>query len=95
MWPGFGENMRVLEWIIGRCEGQLDATETAIGYLPSKADINTEGLNMDMNVLDQLLSIDAGGWQAEAESVKKFLTRYGDRVPAELFSELKTLKDQL
>ena len=95
MWPGFGENMRVLEWIIGRCEGQFDATETAIGHLPSAADINTQDLDMDMNVLDQLLTVDQAGWQAESESVKKFLTHYGDRVPVELFAELEAMENKL
>jgi phosphoenolpyruvate carboxykinase (GTP) len=95
MWPGFGENMRVLEWIIGRCEGQFDATETAIGHLPSAADINTQDLDMDMNVLDQLLTVDQAGWKAESDSVKKFLINYGDRVPAELFAELEAMENKL
>jgi len=95
MWPGFGENMRVLEWIIGRCQGQLEATETAIGHLPTQADINTDGLDMDMEVLDQLLTVDQQGWSQEVASVNEFLNEYGERVPDELFSELEYINSEL
>ncbi len=95
MWPGFGENMRVLEWIIGRCEGQLSAKDTAIGKLPEIKDINTSGLDMNLNVLDQLLTVEADAWQQEATSVVEFLTEYGDRVPQALFDELKLIQTQL
>ncbi len=94
MWPGFGENMRVLEWIIGRCDGELSARETAIGQLPEVKDINTNDLNMDMQVLDQLLTVEADAWKAEVNSVESFLQEYGDRVPEALFAELQnTLKN--
>lgn len=95
MWPGFGENMRVLEWIIGRCQGELDATETAIGHLPSRDDINTNDLDMDLNVLDELLKVDKEAWKKEAESVTDFLNEYGDRVPQTLYSQLQQMTEKL
>ncbi|MFC3192996.1 phosphoenolpyruvate carboxykinase (GTP) [Marinicella sediminis] len=95
MWPGFGENMRVLEWIIGRCQDQLDANETAIGMLPSRDDINTKDLDMDLNVLDELLAVDQQAWQNELSSVDAFLQGYGERVPAALFKQLRRISDQL
>ncbi|TDR20616.1 phosphoenolpyruvate carboxykinase (GTP) [Marinicella litoralis] len=95
MWPGFGENMRVLEWIIGRCDNQLGANETAIGLLPSSQDINTKDLGMDLSVLDELLKVDKSAWKDEVTSVEGFLRNYGSRVPGELFRELKEIDDQL
>ena len=95
MWPGFGENMRVLEWIIGRCQDQVKANETAIGLLPSRDDINTDELDMDLNVLDELLTVDQAAWQDELDSVDAFLQGYGERVPAALFKQLRTISGQL
>ncbi|WP_223787235.1 phosphoenolpyruvate carboxykinase (GTP) [Marinicella meishanensis] len=95
MWPGFGENMRVLEWIIARCQDQVGAQETAIGHLPQVADLNTDDLDMDLGVLDQLLTVDAAGWQKEAESVTEFLAEFGDRVPQALYDQLQTLQAKL
>lgn len=95
MWPGFGENMRVLEWIVGRCQGELSASETAIGHVPTKSDINTNDLNMDMTVLEELLTVDAEGWKNETKSIQSFLDEYGDRVPEALYDELKTTEQKL
>ena len=95
MWPGFGENMRVLEWIIARCDNQMDANETAIGLLPASQDINTKDLDMDLSVLDELLTVNKEAWKSEVTSVEAFLRKYGNRVPAELFKELKGIDDQL
>ena len=95
MWPGFGENMRVLEWIIGRCQEQLNANETAIGLLPSRDDINTDQLDMDLNVLDELLTVEKAAWQDELDSVDAFLQGYGERVPAALFKQLRKISEQL
>jgi len=87
--------MRVLEWIIARCQDQVGAHETAIGHLPAASDLNTQDLDMDMAVLDQLLTVDAAGWQQEADSVTEFLSGFGDRVPAALYDQLNTLKQKL
>lgn len=95
MWPGFGENMRVLEWIIGRCTDQLQARETAIGYLPEVKDINTDNLDMDLAVLEQLLTVDVDAWKTEVNSVEAFLKEYGDRVPSALFEELLAVDNHL
>lgn len=97
MWPGFGDNFRVLEWIIKRCEGTVDAKETAIGYVPYADDINLEGLkDFTKADLEKILYIDNEKWTAEAEEITNFYnTTFGDRLPAELADELAALKERL
>ena len=95
MWPGFGENMRVLEWIIGRCQGTAEAHETAIGLMPKAHDINTENLDLDSDVLEALLAVEVDGWQKENKSVAEFLQEYGDRVPQALYDELTQSNQKL
>ena len=95
LWPGFGENLRVLRWIIERCENRADATETAIGYLPLAADIDTNGLDMRDGDMDWLLSIDTASWREEAAAIGEYLQSYGDRLPASLADEHKKLQDAL
>lgn len=73
MWPGFGDNFRVLEWIIKRCEGKADAVETPIGYLPRPEDINLEGLDMDMETLKKILTVDNEKWTAETKENRRVL----------------------
>ncbi len=95
IWPGFGDNMRVLEWIIDRCEGKVDAVETPIGYVPNAEDINIEGLSdVNLDTIKELLTIDKENWKKEAEGIEQF---YGEltRVPAELYDELAKLKANL
>ena len=87
LWPGFGDNLRVIEWMIRRVEGQADAVETAIGYLPRPADLNTDGLDVSPGALEQLLGVDEDGWRAELEAVGAYLEGYGDRAPARLREE--------
>ena len=88
MWPGFGDNMRVLEWIINRCKGQAEVTETAIGGMPLPADINIEGLATDNATLAALLDVDAPAWSAEMEQIREYLEEYGERLPAQMIVEL-------
>ncbi len=97
MWPGFGDNLRVLEWIIKRCEGEVDARETAIGYLPYAKDINLEGLEDEVTVesLEKILDVDKDLWKAEAEGIEEFFQMFGDRIPEELTDSLATLKANL
>ena len=97
MWPGFGDNLRVLEWIIKRCEGEVDAQETAIGYLPYAKDINLEGLEDEVTVesLESILDVDKALWAQEAEGIGEFYAKFGDRLPETLKSELETLKANL
>ena len=95
IWPGFGENMRVLMWILARCEGKVDAVETAIGYLPKPEDINIEGLDLDLNVMKELLTVDHDAWLSDVENIKNFYKQVGDRVPHELYDELEMLETNL
>ncbi len=95
IWPGFGDNMRVLLWILARCEGKVDATETPIGYVPNADDINIEGLDIDKDTLKGLLSVDKDLWLEDCEGIHKFYAEVGDRVPAELYVELKALEERL
>ena len=84
MWPGFGDNLRVLEWMLKRVEGTAGAVETDIGLLPRAEDLNTDGLALDAKALDELLHVDRTGWQAEMQEVGEYLTGYGERTPAAL-----------
>jgi phosphoenolpyruvate carboxykinase (GTP) len=95
MWPGFGENLRVLRWIADRCEGKVDAIETPIGLLPRKQDLDTSGLHMDPSALETLLSIDAGAWRQEVDAIGKYLDEFGSRVPQQLREELKAVARRL
>jgi len=87
MWPGFGENMRVLEWIVRRCKGELTAVDTPIGRLPAPGDLNLEGINVDAATLEKLLAVDVDGWKAELAEVGEYLDSYGDRMPPALKAE--------
>jgi phosphoenolpyruvate carboxykinase (GTP) len=87
MWPGFGENMRVLEWIVRRCQGDLDAVESPIGRLPAPGDLNLEGINVDATTVERLLAVDVDGWKAELAEVGDYLDSYGSRTPASLKAE--------
>lgn len=84
LWPGFGENLRVLRWIIDRCEGRVAANETPIGYLPHPVDIDTTDLDISDAAMTTLTSIDRDQWRAEMESIGEYLDTYGDRLPAAL-----------
>lgn len=95
IWPGFGDNMRVLDWIIDRCEGKAQGETTPIGILPKASELNTRGLNMDEKDLRQLLSIDKKLWQAETADIEKHYEKFGARLPQELRGELMALKANL
>ncbi len=95
LWPGFGDNFRVLEWIVARCNGEADANETAIGYVPSASDINLEGLDMDIKVLEDILYVDNAKWLKETEGIEEFYQKFGDRLPEELKNQLRGLKERL
>ena len=95
IWPGFGDNMRVLEWILARCEGKVDAVETAIGYVPVAEDINIEGLDLSLDTLKGLLSVDTESWKADIANIKEFYNLVGDHVPAEMWEELAALEARL
>lgn len=92
LWPGFGDNMRVLEWILNRCDNAVDAQETAIGYVPYAKDIDLEGLDYSRETLESILYVDKARWSAEADEIKEFYKQFGDKLPKELSESLATLK---
>lgn len=97
IWPGFGDNMRVLDWIIRRCEGTVGAEETAIGYLPKPEDLNLEGIEDEVTpeILDTLLDVDKDLWKAEVEDIKEFYKQFGDKLPKEMSKQLADLEARL
>jgi phosphoenolpyruvate carboxykinase (GTP) len=95
MWPGFGENMRVLDWIIRRCKGEVPAIETAIGYLPASEDLNLEGLEINAATVAELLNVDAPAWGEEFRQIRIELEEYGDHLPAQMLEELEQSSNAL
>jgi phosphoenolpyruvate carboxykinase (GTP) len=95
LWPGYGDNARVLAWIFDRCDGSIDATETPIGRLPYQSDLNTDGLEIDPGILDELLVGDASEWRDEAALIEEHFALFGDRLPDELRDNLSKLKRRL
>ena len=95
VWPGFGDNMRVLNWIIDRCEGKATASETAIGYIPQPEDIDLTDLDMDIETLKSILKVDKDVWTKEAEEIEEHYKKFGDKLPAALREQLDTLKANL
>jgi len=95
LWPGFGENLRVLRWIIDRCENRVDANETPIGYLPNPEDIDTRDLDISTDALAALTSIDLQQWREEMLSVGEYLESYGDRLPDALRQQQQAIVKKL
>lgn len=95
LWPGYGENFRVLEWIIRRCENKVDADKAPIGFIPKAEDINTEELDVSEEVLRELLTIDGDSWINDVTSIEEFYKKIGDTLPNELKYELNVLKQNL
>ncbi len=95
IWPGFGDNLRVLKWILDRCEGKAEANETAIGFVPNAEDIDLTGLDFDLETLKGILEVDNDLWKAEIGGIEEFYAKFGDKLPAELVKELDTLKANL
>ncbi len=95
IWPGFGDNLRVLEWILKRCEDKADAVETPIGFVPHAEDINIEGLEISLDTLKGLLDVDRDLWKSETEGITEFYAKFGDKLPAELRHQLDALKARL
>jgi phosphoenolpyruvate carboxykinase (GTP) len=89
LWPGFGENLRVLRWIIDRCNGAADARDTAIGYLPTPTDLDLHGLEISPAAVQELLAVNPALWAEEFAGISKYLAEFGDRVPQALKSELQ------
>ena len=95
IWPGFGENSRVLEWIFNRCEGTAEAVETPIGRLPTLDGLNFSGLDLSQDDIATLLKVDVEGWLSEIPMIEEYYSSFGDHVPSELWQELQLLKEQL
>jgi phosphoenolpyruvate carboxykinase (GTP) len=95
LWPGFGDNMRVLNWILDRCDGKADAVETPIGYLPRPEDIDTTDLDVSPEVMKELLTVDKEIWRGEAQEIEEHYKKFGDKLPKELRQQLDALEKRL
>jgi phosphoenolpyruvate carboxykinase (GTP) len=95
LWPGFGENLRVLDWILKRCAGAIGAEQTPIGNLPRPQDLNTSGLNVDATQLHALLAVDPALWRKEVGEIRTYLQQYGERLPAQMLEQLKLTETRL
>ena len=96
IWPGFGDNMRVLMWILARCAGKVDAKITPIGYVPNAEDINIEGLkDVTLDTVRELLTVDKEAWLADVQNIKEFYAQVGSRVPEAMYDELAALEARL
>ncbi|HTO54174.1 MAG TPA: phosphoenolpyruvate carboxykinase (GTP) [Myxococcota bacterium] len=95
LWPGYGENSRVLKWVFERCEGEVKGVETPIGILPTESELDTRGLDLDPEDLAVLLGVDVGGWLEEIPMIRSHYASFGDRLPRELGQELAALEQRL
>ena len=95
LWPGYGENSRVLKWVFERLDGTADANKTAIGYLPDAESLDTTGLNVSPEELETLLSIDQAGWREAVPQIREHFVNFGDRLPAKLTASLDSLESAL
>lgn len=95
LWPGFGENIRVLKWIIDRANNSVGAKETPIGLIPNIEDMDMKGLDIPKENMDKLFNIDKDGWLKEVDDISEFFKKFGDRMPKELWNELKHMKKNL
>jgi phosphoenolpyruvate carboxykinase (GTP) len=95
MWPGFGDNMRVLKWVIERCNGQSEAVKTPVGYVPKTGDIDVSGLDLDPEVVAALLDIDAETWRGEIEEIDKYFATYGDRLPQAIRGQIERIRNEI
>jgi phosphoenolpyruvate carboxykinase (GTP) len=95
IWPGFGDNVRVLKWIFSRVKGRVSAEKTAIGLFPKKEDLDLVGLNLAQEELDQLLTVDPQQWLEEVGRIKSYFAKFGEHLPNELNEELKQLSERL
>ncbi|MFL6620995.1 MAG: phosphoenolpyruvate carboxykinase (GTP) [Povalibacter sp.] len=95
LWPGYGENLRVLRWIADRCEERVDAVDTPIGYLPTADGLDTKGLNVSPDALATLLSVNTSAWHQEVEAIAHYLDEFGDRVPPQLHEQLREVRSRL
>ena len=95
IWPGFGDNLRVIEWVLKRAFGEADAAETPIGFVPKPEDINLEGSGVDEATLRDLLTVDLDLWKQEVVGIREFYAKFGDKLPQSLRDELDALEARL
>jgi phosphoenolpyruvate carboxykinase (GTP) len=95
LWPGFGENSRVIEWIVRRIEGAADAVDTPIGLLPAADTLNLDGLDLSEDQVEQLFRIDNESWLEECDLTEEYFTKFSDRVPPALLAELASVRYNL
>jgi len=95
LWPGFGENLRVLRWVIGRVHGEAGAGESPVGYVPRPGDVDTTGIDVPPAVLEELLAVDREGWRQAAQAQRQFLDTFGARMPREMLDENDALVGRL
>jgi phosphoenolpyruvate carboxykinase (GTP) len=95
LWPGYGENLRVLAWIIERCQGKAAGLDTPIGVVPARGALDFRGLGLNDKTVVELLAVDAAAWRQEADEVGAYLESYGERLPAALRAEVTALKSRL
>jgi phosphoenolpyruvate carboxykinase (GTP) len=95
LWPGYGENVRVLKWILERVNGKAQAEETPIGFVPTKHALTLDGVEISAENMDELLRVDAGDWQKEADQIGAYFKKFGDRLPPELRAEQAHLSERL
>ncbi len=95
LWPGYGDNLRVLEWILDRCRGEADAVPTPIGYVPTPKSLDLTGLTLSEKVIEELLAVDPAEWRQEVESIREFFKQFGERLPHAMIDELDSLDRRL
>ncbi|MDY0119890.1 MAG: phosphoenolpyruvate carboxykinase domain-containing protein, partial [Clostridia bacterium] len=95
LWPGFGENSRVLKWVAERCDGSVGAKETPIGYMPQIEDLDLQGLDIPEEDLEAITTIDPDEWAAELDAVEAHFESYGSKMPKELFEQLRRVRQNL
>ena len=95
LWPGFGENLRIVEWILARCRGEVEPVETPIGYVPNPKDIDMTGLSMPNRAMDKLFAVNRKDWLAEVDAVGKFFEGFGTRMPDEMWRQHELLRTRL
>ncbi len=95
LWPGFSENLRVLDWIIRRCYGETDVKETPIGHVPTPDTLDMDGLDLPAEVIDKLLSVSVDDWTEELKGIKEFFNKFGNRLPKEMWYEYQALNRRL
>ena len=95
LWPGFGDNSRVLEWIIRRLEGDAQAVDSPIGRMPVTSDLNLDGLSISADQLEQLFAVSPDSWLAECDLTAEYYAQFGEHLPAELGTELEALRGRL